>query len=161
MGGPENPSDAAALLHHCSWLSSRSSEGRNLYCCCLIIASFFLASSSSLSLRNISSWAAMICNTNSQITFNWLRSDSKGISRKRHVEHTKTTAGHMSACHPESTCDVRDLQLKLLLITGDMVELKLIRLLSSSVKPTAWEGSYDDLTFMLPCRIIRKSACQW
>lgn len=45
---------------HCSWLSSRSSDGRNLFCCCRIMASFLRASSSSLSFRSISSWAAMI-----------------------------------------------------------------------------------------------------
>lgn len=57
------PRITPTLRHHCSWLSSRSSEGRNLYCCCRIMASFFLASSSSLSFRSISSWAAMIYNT--------------------------------------------------------------------------------------------------
>lgn len=57
-----------ALVHHWSWQSSCSSEGRNLYRCCLIMASFFLASSSSLSFRSISSWAAMIYNTTQSIS---------------------------------------------------------------------------------------------
>lgn len=62
------PRITVALVHHCSWPSSRSSEGRNLYCCCLIMASFFLASLSSLSFRSISSWAAMIYDTTQPVS---------------------------------------------------------------------------------------------